>query len=149
MFNALNTIYFQMDESVDAAKQSIEKLSDLLRYRLYDDDSVKVSLAKEIEYLKKYIQFQAIRSSESLKITTKFDQPHNGEQVYPFLFLPCIENAFKYVSGEMWIDIALSIKNSNIEFAVSNSIDSKVLEMSNSRGIGLQNLEKRLALLYK
>ena len=148
LFNALNTIYFQMDESIDGAKASIEKLSDLLRYRLYDDDSAMVPLSKEIEYLEKYIEFQGIRSSESLKITKELVTSLNGETVYPFLFLPLVENAFKYVSGEMWISVQLKINEEKVLFKVENSIDNELVRTYSQGGIGLQNLEKRLKLLY-
>lgn len=149
LFNALNTIYFQMDESIEDAKSSIEKLSDLLRYRLYEDDSNKVLLADEIKYLEKYIQFQSIRSSEQLKINTNFDKPIDGETVYPFLFLPLVENAFKFVSGDMWININLGFNGSKVDFEVTNSIDNGIFKTYSNGGIGLQNLEKRLKLLYK
>jgi two-component system LytT family sensor kinase len=149
LFNALNTIYFQMDESIQGAKKSIEKLSDLLRYRLYEEDSNTVFLSDELEYLKKYIEFQSIRSSDKLKIHTNLQTPENKEEVFPFLLLPFVENAFKHVSGEMWIDISLEIKGSKLDYKVSNSIDSKIYSTFTKEGIGLVNLEKRLNLLYK
>jgi len=149
LFNALNTIYFQMDESVRGAKKSIEKLSDLLRYRLYEEDSNTVFLFDELVYLKKYIEFQSIRSSDKLKINTNLQVPKNKETVYPFLLLPLVENAFKYVSGEMWIEISLQIKDSILDYEVSNSINNEIFETYSKEGIGLQNLEKRLNLLYE
>lgn len=149
LFNALNTIYFQMDESIAGAKLSIEKLSGLLRYRLYEEDSDTVLLSDELGYLKNYIEFQSIRSSEKLKITTDLQTPGNKEAIFPFLLLPFVENAFKHVSGEMWIAIRLEIQDSKLLYTVSNSIDSKIYRAFSKEGIGLKNLEKRLNLLYK
>lgn len=149
LFNALNTIYFQMDESVEGAKKSIEKLSDLLRYRLYEDDSNKVLLLEEVEYLKKYIEFQTIRASAKLKIDTNISIEQNDIRIYPFLMLPLIENAFKYVSGDLWIKVELSVSNKQLNFKVSNSIDKNIYQKYNKGGVGLRNVSKRLQLLYK
>ena len=99
LFNALNTIYFQMDEDVSAAKLSVEKFSELLRYQLYDQQQT-VSIRQEIRYLVNFIQLQQTRSSEKLRLEVFFDEQLNGQQVYPLLFLPLVENAFKYVGGD-------------------------------------------------
>jgi sensor histidine kinase YesM len=99
LFNALNTIYFQMDESVDEAKKTVEKFSELLRYQLYDQQQT-VPVHIEVQYLQNFIDLQKVRTSSKLQLHTTFDASLNGEQVYPLLFLPLVENAFKYVGGE-------------------------------------------------
>ncbi|RTL56368.1 MAG: histidine kinase [Sphingobacteriales bacterium] len=146
LFNALNTIYFQMDENKAEAKHTIEKFSELLRYQLYDQQQT-VPVSQEIHYLQNFIDIQRVRSSEKLQLDTNFDTALNGQQVYPLLFLPLAENAFKYVGGEYKIEISAAVKNNEIEFSVTNSLPQlPVPEKQN--GIGLENLKRRLALLY-
>jgi two-component system, LytTR family, sensor kinase len=149
LFNALNTIYFQMDDDVLAAKQSVEKFSELLRYQLYDQQQT-VPVSQEIHYLDNFIQLQQTRSSEKLRLTVHFDPNLNGQQVYPLLFLPLVENAFKYVGGDYQISIDASLQNSTIRLAVENGIpkDIPMKKAKNEGGIGLENLQRRLELLY-
>ena len=146
LFNALNTIYFQMDENVEGAKKSIEKFSELLRYQLYDQQQT-VAISNEMEYLKNFIELQKLRSSDKLKLKVNIDATLNGEQVYPLLFLPLVENAFKYVGGDYNIYIDARKKEDTIEFDVENSIPEQTSVISNG-GIGLENLKRRLELLY-
>jgi two-component system LytT family sensor kinase len=148
LFNALNTIYFQMDEDVAAAKRSVEKFSELLRYQLYDQQQT-VPVSQEIHYLQNFIQLQQTRSSEKLQLQTQFDQRLDTQQVYPLLFLPLVENAFKYVGGDYCLRIAACLKEDQhcIDFKVVNAIPSCIPVKAES-GIGLENLKRRLELLY-
>ena len=146
LFNALNTIYFQMDEDVDAAKRSVEKFSELLRYQLYDQQQT-VPVSQEIEYLKSFIELQKIRSSEKLSLRANFDSSLNGQHVYPLMFLPLVENAFKYVGGDYWINIEAKANKNQLIFIVENSLPDQSLN-STKGGIGLENLKRRLELLY-
>jgi hypothetical protein len=152
LFNALNTIYFQMDEDVSAAKLSVEKFSELLRYQLYDQQQT-VPVSQEIRYLTNFIRLQQTRTSEKLKLTVHFDQNLNGQQVYPLLFLPLVENAFKYVGGDYQVSIYAGLQDSTIRLEVENGVPSdiplkKVKKVNNEGGIGLENLKRRLELLY-
>jgi hypothetical protein len=148
LFNALNTIYFQMDEDVAAAKQSVEKFSELLRYQLYDQQQT-VPVSQEIRYLDNFIRLQQARSSERLQLATRFDPRLDGQQVYPLLFLPLVENAFKYVGGEYNLDISAALEGDRIEFRVVNNIPANIPESTRAdKGIGLENLRRRLELLY-
>ena len=154
LFNALNTIYFQMDESVAEAKKSVEKFSELLRYQLYDQQQT-VPVSQEIHYLQNFIELQQVRSSEKLQLHVKFDPALNGQQVYPLLFLPLVENAFKYVGGDYKLCIEAKKKSNAIHFTVENSIPADYDDMlkedpirSKNKGIGLENLKRRLVLLY-
>lgn len=146
LFNALNTVYFQMDENKEEAKKTVEKFSELLRYQLYDQQQT-VPISQEIHYLQNFIDIQKVRSSERLQLKTYFDTSLNGQQVYPLLFLPLVENAFKYVGGDYHIDITAKAAANTIEFSVINSLPQQpVPEKQN--GIGLENLKRRLELLY-
>jgi LytS/YehU family sensor histidine kinase len=146
LFNALNTIYFQMDEDVSAAKQSVEKFSELLRYQLYDQQQT-VPVSQEIRYLDNFIQLQQTRSSEKLRLEVCFDERLNGQQIYPLLFLPLVENAFKYVGGDYHIKIAAGLQESVIRLEVENGVPAEI-PLKKEKGIGLENLKRRLELLY-
>ena len=146
LFNALNTIYFQMDENTAEAKKSVEKFSELLRYQLYDQQQT-VSIAEEIHYLQNFIQLQEVRSSEKLQLSVFFDTKLNGQQVYPLLMLPLVENAFKYVGGAWWLRIEAVMEGRDLRFRVSNAIPGEMPPVKTG-GIGLENLRRRLELLY-
>lgn len=152
LFNALNTVYFQMDENVQAAKKSIEKFSELLRYQLYDQQQ-QVPVSQEIGYLKNFIELQQVRTSDRLQLQVEFDPALNGQQVYPLLFLPLVENAFKYVGGEYRLYIGACAHERGITFRVENSLPEAYNAVIGENkgadnGIGLENLRRRLALLY-
>ncbi|MBS1527735.1 MAG: histidine kinase [Bacteroidetes bacterium] len=147
LFNALNTIYFQMDEDHEGAKRSIEKFSELLRYQLYDKQ-VQVPVMQEIEYLQSFIDLQKIRSTDKLKLNVGFDKKLNGQLVYPLLFLPLVENAFKFVGGDYQMDIEAKVEGDQIEFRVENSVPELKQAPQKAGGIGLENLKRRLDLLY-
>lgn len=146
LFNALNTVYFQMDESVGTAKHTVEKLSELLRYQLYDHQQT-VAVGKELQYLQSFIDLQRSRMNEHLRLTVDIDTRLNQQSVYPLLLLPLVENAFKYAGGDYWININASLQNDWLVFHVSNAVPP--MEMKHKKGgIGLENLRRRLALLY-
>jgi len=147
LFNALNTVYFQMDEDVEGAKRSIEKFSELLRYQLYDQQQ-QVPVSSEIEYLKSFIDLQKVRSTDKLKLDMKFDRALNGQMVYPLLFLPLVENAFKFIGGEYKMNISTEVEGRDIVFKVENSVPDFQEKLKKAGGIGLENLKRRLDLLY-
>jgi len=147
LFNALNTIYFQMDEDHEGAKRSIEKFSELLRYQLYDQQ-VQVPVMQEIEYLQTFIDLQKIRSTDKLNLNVNFDKTLNGQLVYPLLFLPLVENAFKFVGGEYKMAIEAKVEDDHIQFRVENSVPELKQVPQKAGGIGLENLKRRLDLLY-
>src|SRR5258708_9341651 len=120
LFNALNTIYFQMDEDMGEAKKSVEKFSELLRYQLYDQQQT-VPISQEIHYLQNFIQLQEVRSSEKLQLAVHFDGKLNGQQIYPLLLLPLVENAFKYAGGHYWIRIEALLEVEGLRFSVQNA----------------------------
>jgi sensor histidine kinase YesM len=146
LFNALNTVYFQMDENVSEAKKTVEKFSELLRYQLYDQQQT-VPISRELHYLQNFIDIQKARTSEKLKLQVHFDAALKGQQVYPLLFLPLVENAFKYAGGDYHINIDAKAKADEIEFIITNSLPAQAFPQKEN-GIGLENLKRRLELLY-
>ncbi len=148
LFNALNTIYFQMDDDVFAAKQSVETLSELLRYQLYDQQQ-KVVIEQELHYVEKYMALQKTRTSKRLCLQVQFSNDLKNQLIYPLLFLPLVENAFKYVGGKYEITITAELINKNLLFTVVNALPDKLeIQSANAGGIGLENLKRRLELLY-
>lgn len=147
LFNALNTIYFQVDDDVPGAKQSIELLSELLRYQLYDRQH-QVSIKQELDYLQNYILLQKVRASKKMALQVDFDAALAGQQVYPLLFLPLVENAFKYVGGKYGISIIAQSEAGGILFKVENDLPGQYQPNKENSGIGLENLKRRLELLY-
>ncbi|WP_052273223.1 sensor histidine kinase [Flavihumibacter solisilvae] len=146
LFNALNTVYFQMDDNPAAAKATIEKFAELLRYQLYDQQQT-VEIKKEIEYLSTYIDLQKIRTTDRLKLQVSFPANLNGQRVYPLLFMPLVENAFKYVGGDYHMKVELKNNADNIELLVENSINNNAAQHTVG-GLGLESLKRRLELLY-
>lgn len=148
LFNALNMVYFQIDDDNSDAKQTIEQLSDLLRYQLYDFNK-KVTLAQELKYIKSYLSFQKLRKSEKLVLNTTIDPSLDSQKVHPLLFQPLLENAFKYVDGLQQINLAVNLVENQVHFEVTNSISrAKIATDIKSSGIGIENLKRRLDLLY-
>ncbi|WP_290711733.1 sensor histidine kinase [Flavihumibacter sp. CACIAM 22H1] len=146
LFNALNTIYFQVEESNTEARYTIEKLAELLRYQLYDQDN-KVKLDQELRHLSNFIELQKQRSSERLKLDLHFPDTINNQFIYPLLLLPLVENAFKYVGGDPFIKIDINLVQNQLNCRISNAIPP-IAHQHKAGGIGLENLRKRLALLY-
>lgn len=147
LFNALNTIYFQVDDDVPGAKQSIELLSELLRYQLYDRQH-QVSIKQELDYLQNYILLQKVRASKKMVLHVDFDAKLAEQQIYPLLFLPLVENAFKYIGGKYAISIKAETNADKLLFIVENDLPERYQSNKENSGIGLENLKRRLELLY-
>lgn len=148
LFNALNTIYFQVDERNREARQTIEQLSDLLRYQLYDVNKT-VRFSQEIQYLKSYILFQQVRTGDKLAVSMDIDAALNEQKIHPLLFQPLLENAFKYVAGAYEISLTLKLSGNQVRCVMKNSISpATISKRMKDGGIGLENLKRRLDLLY-
>lgn len=145
LFNALNTVYFQMDESIEEAKKTVENFAELLRYQLYEHQEL-ATLEVEIKYLRNFIQLQKTRASEKLQLSIDIDGSLHSEKIYPLLLLPMLENAFKYVSGTCLLHVSLLKDAGWLEFKVVNSVSE--IQPVSTGGIGLDNLKRRLELLY-
>lgn len=151
LFNTLNTMYGYALKKRDETPDMILKLSNLLDYLLYQADKPMVSLSDEIENIKDYIALEQIRFRDTLVVD--FDIPDIGSDISiaPMLLIPFVENSFKHgdiVGKKLKIFIRLEVDARSIKFYVKNSISPKA---GNSReeGIGLENIRKRLTLLYR
>ena len=145
LFNALNTIYFQTKE--ENARKSIELLSELLRYQLYNVNKIG-TIGEEISFIQSYISFQKQRVSKRLQLQAEYDPLLSEQKIHPLLFQPLLENAFKYVGGEYRIWLSFRLEGDTICFTLENSIADLKDEEKRKEGIGIENLKRRLELLY-
>jgi sensor histidine kinase YesM len=148
LFNALNTVYFQIDDPQADAKNTVELLSELLRYQLYNVEE-KVNIHEEINFVKTYIRFQQLRMTKRLKMNTFIDESLNNQKIYPLIYQPFLENAFKYVGGDYRINLEMKLVDEQIIFRLENSLPELMQQTKNlNSGIGIENIKRRLMLLY-
>ena len=151
LFNVLNNMVAMARLKSDQLEPSLIRLSGLMRYMLYESDETSVTLRREIEYVNSYIELQKIRYAKSLCIKVNMD-PGDNQRIEPMLLIPFIENAFKHGTGtidEPVIDIYLKISEGLIDFRVKNKFNPLNVEIKDrTSGIGLQNVIRRLNLLY-
>ncbi|MDE6457830.1 MAG: histidine kinase, partial [Muribaculum sp.] len=146
LFNMLNTIYFTIDESNERARDSVEHPANLLRGQLYDGDE-KIEIDREISAVRSYVALAGMRFGDKLSLKMNVDSCLTGVTVYPHLFLPLIENAFKHCGGDnsIAVDICV-IGGGEVSLTVLNSVGGESHERDG--GVGLKNLRRRLDLLY-
>jgi len=151
LFNVLNNMVAMARLKSDQLEPSLIRLSGLMRYMLYESDETSVTLVREIEYVNSYIELQKIRYAKSLCIKVNMD-PGDNQLIEPMLLIPFIENAFKHGTGAVddpVIDIYLKISEGLIDFRVKNKFSATTEEIKDrTSGIGLQNVIRRLNLLY-
>jgi len=155
LFNSLNSIYGHIDKQNQTARNILLKFSGLLRYQLYDCSEDKISLEKEMEYMRNYVSFQQIRKEENLIVDTDINIDEGSYSIAPLLLVVLIENAFKFVSNftdkDNKIDIKINVKENLFAFYVSNTTEHRQALsaiLNPGGGIGIVNLKRRLELLY-
>lgn len=151
-FNTLNNIYSLISKSPADAQKAVHSLSKMMRYILYENTMDTIDLKKEIDFIENYNKLMLLRLNNNVRV--QFDLPEDieGIQIPPLLLIPLVENAYKHgisSDNESFISCCLEIKNNTLLFKVENSInnDEKNEDRSHS-GIGLQNLQKRLEIIY-
>ncbi|WP_324027296.1 histidine kinase [Maribacter sp. BPC-D8] len=152
LFNALNNIYALSAIDSTRTQQSISYLSDMLRYVLYECEQEIVPLYKEIDYIENYIKLFCLKSSKKYPITTSFSIENQNVQIVPMLLIPFLENALKHSNIEKvtgtFIRIKISSTNSSVDFELENSKPEFKVITDDVGGIGIENVKKRLAILY-
>lgn len=150
-FNSLNNIYSLVDRSPEKAKENIHALGKLMRYFLYESDTELVKLSNEIDFMRKYIELMEVRTADRTKVFVEFQEVKSDILVPPLLFISLIENAFKHgISAKEVTPLffQLQMTNNRLLFTSRNAYLPKMKEDQSGSGIGLNNLEKRLKLLY-
>jgi len=149
-FNTLNNIYALTEAKSNDASKAILKLSKLMRYVIYDSDTNITMLSKEIEFIKNYADLMKLRLSSKVKLYINFPDKYIDTEIHPLLFITFIENAFKYgisYTAPSFIFIEMKVQSDIIEFVCRNSI-VEIPEQPEHSGLGLENVKKRLNMLY-
>ncbi|MET3126991.1 sensor histidine kinase YesM [Arcicella rosea] len=155
LFNALNTLYaVALKENAEKTSNGIQKLGDMMRFMLHENHQERIPLSKEIEYLENFIEIQRMRLDESHDIEIRVNIQQLDYEIYiaPMLLNPFVENAFKHgisFRKPSWIYITLTFDAQKLYFKVHNSLHPKnENDTEKQSGIGLDNVQKRLELIY-
>jgi len=154
LFNTLNNVYSLALVKSDKTPEIILKLSEILRYMLYECNVPKVKLSSEVNYIENYLTLEKLRQREDVKIEFNIDGEIKDQLISPLLFTPFLENAFKHginrVIDDACVKIVLKIEEEEIYFTVENSKPEFTPEDFKKKqgGIGLSNVKKRLKILY-
>lgn len=151
LFNTLNNIDVLILKDATEASNYLNKLSDILRFMLYETKTDEILLRKEIEYIEKYIELQKIRTANANYVSFEVMGNPANITIAPMVFIPFIENAFKHSTNKKIdnaITVQLIIKNESILFICENKFDSNRKLNQESNGLGNDLIQKRLNLIY-
>jgi two-component system, LytTR family, sensor kinase len=151
LFNTLNNIDFLIQQDTRKASDSISKLGTILRYMIYEADTEKINLSKELKHTEDYIELLRLRVLNPHYLTYKPPVINGNFLIAPMIFLPLIENAFKHAAtreGENIVRISVSVKEGFLDFMVSNLFTDKETSVDTVSGLGLKNVKRRLELIY-
>jgi two-component system LytT family sensor kinase len=156
LFNAMNTLYgTAIQEKAERTAEAIQKLGDMMRFMLHENMQPKILLSREIEYMRNYIGLQRLRTDTipGVNIETRIEETLSSEQISPMLLIPFVENAFKHgisFREQSFIRISLNVSSKTLHFDVTNSQHPRLENdpEKDKSGIGLENVKKRLQLLY-
>lgn len=153
LFNSLNNLYGLALKGDRKTPESILKLSEVMRYMIYEAKDDKVPLSKEIIFLENYINLQKLRSGKLADISLGVEGYAEGLEIAPLLFAPFVENSFKHgvkaETGPSYVKVRILVENGSLYFETKNNkglIDD--VEKSRFGGIGLENVKRRLDLIY-
>ncbi|QJD95535.1 histidine kinase [Mucilaginibacter robiniae] len=149
LFNSLNSIYSLAYQRADNTPEAILKLSEIMRYMLYECNDNKVDLTKELQYLQNYIDLQKIRLGKTACVDFVITGEVNNQRIVPLLLIAFIENAFKHGianNAATPIQLKIAIENNRLDFFMQNK--KHVHNRDAAGGIGLNNVKRRLNLLY-
>lgn len=152
LLNTLNNIYALIAFDTEKAQFAVDELSRLLRHVLYDNQQDFVPLSKEVDFMQNYIELMKIRVTSGVKINTNIKvEPDDSTPIAPLIFISLLENAFKHgisPRGEGCIDVDISRDGDDIICQITNSNHPKRDNDKSGSGIGLEQVSKRLELIY-
>lgn len=149
LFNTLNNIYSLALNQSPKTPEAVMKLSELMRYMLYESNQEKVSLETELTYLNNFIELQKIRYSGQTYVVFEVVGDVSSQQIAPLMLIPFVENAFKHGSvqdANHPLSIKLLVNQDNLSFTVKNQLANQ--NKDKYGGVGLENIKKRLKLIY-
>ena len=151
-FNTLNNIYSLIEINQKDAQDAVLSLAKMMRYMLYESEQGNTKLSHEIEFMKGYIDLMKLRMSDRVSLTVSWPSEYDDLDLPPLLFIPFIENAFKHgvsYQDNSFIEVSMSQEKDLISFVARNSVSAANTGGPQAvSGIGLENVRKRLALLY-
>jgi two-component system LytT family sensor kinase len=152
LFNTLNNIDILIERDAKAASIYLKQLSEIMRFMLFDVSSDLIPLSKELEYIKKYIELQKIRTLNGRYVNFKVIGESEKQVIAPAIFIPFIENAFKHTTNKKIEDaiiIRIEITENKISFTCLNYFDNSNSFPQEKSGLGIDLIKQRLQLLYK
>jgi two-component system LytT family sensor kinase len=151
LFNTLNNLYALTLKKSDKAPEMVLKLSELINYMLYECKSDEVQLNKEIKFIRNYTDIEKMRYGDKLDVDLRVTGDANDRKIAPLILLPFVENAFKHGASEnllqSWVKVSVDSHADHIVIKVENSKAGDSIQ-NGSEGIGIQNVKRRLTLLY-
>lgn len=148
-FNMLNNLYGLIDKDSEKAKKLILKLSDMMRYSIYEGQNEYVTLQQEIDFINNYIELHKMRYHKNIIVNLEVDIEDENLKVMPLLFIILVENAFKHgvevLRNNAFVHILITSKQQKVTLKIENNFDQ---DEKSEKGIGLENLQKRLILAY-
>jgi two-component system LytT family sensor kinase len=151
LFNSLNNIDILIEETPKIASEYLKKLSDILRYVLYETKEEETDLSKEIVQIQSYIDLQKIRTNNPRYVNLKILGELRDQKIAPMIFIPFIENAFKHSKNKTIdnaIDIQFEISDKNVIMVCKNYFEPNQIEVIKNEGLGNETIKQRLNLLY-
>jgi len=151
LFNTINNIDSLIEIDSTRASNYLNKLSDIMRFMLYETKTEKISISKELEYIEKYIELQKIRSANRKYVTYELKGDYSSLILEPMLFIPFIENAFKHaenIEEDNAIVIAFNFEKGQVSFLCENKYSESTIKEDKFKGIGNELIRKRLSLLF-
>ena len=153
LFNTLNNIYaLSLEKAEPVVSEMILSLSEINRYMLYETEPDYVPLSKEVAYLHSYIELEKLRCENVSNIKFSVSPEIDSVKISPLLLIPFVENAFKHSrivdESGAWIEINLSVESNKLLFKCENSIPDAAFIKDKTGGIGLENVKRRLLILY-
>jgi two-component system sensor histidine kinase AlgZ len=155
LFNTLNNLYYLAYTKSDNTTEVIAKLSQMMRYMIYESNYKQVELSKEIEYMKNYVSLERLRLNNEIPIEFKVNGDPAGIKIAPLILITFLENAFKHGvasdNKKAWVNLTIDLSGKNCIYTVENSKIPKVNSVTSEQGksgIGLQNVKRRLELTY-
>jgi LytS/YehU family sensor histidine kinase len=151
MFNALNNIYALSVQKNEQTPEAVMKLSQMMRYVLYESNVETVPVKREWEYIENYIDVQLLKFENQVNVGRQAEITEEAK-IAPMLLLPFVENAFKHSNIEVdesaAIEIVLNVKDGRLQFTVENTLPRTEVSKDAIGGIGLENVKRRLAYIY-
>ena len=154
LFNTLNNLYALTLKKSDKAPEIVIKLSEMMRYMLYECNERRVPLQKEVNYIQNYLDLERLRQGKNVEINFKVEGEVFNQQIAPLMFIPFLENSFKHGLNTHlshgFVSILLEVEKDKVHFYIENSKGDSIPTHTHKRsgGIGLVNVKRRLNIIY-